>query len=362
MPKPETILQLDLGREWRGGQRQVLYLCRHLAHSGKYRPIIATPEGSPLADAAREAEVEVISLPSRFEWHPGSIYKLLRRIASDHIRFVQTHCARSASLGAALKVLSREDFALIHSRRVSYRPGRGWSHKKYDLADAVVCVSAEIAETMRESGLEPEHVSVIHSGIDPRRYPRHVIESKNSLHVGMVGALTPQKGHGVFLNALGLMNAMRDVPDWHASIVGDGRLRKDLEMQAKKLGLEASVRFLGYRESSSVLPDFDLLVVPSVDGEGSSGVIKEGWAAGVPVVCSDLPSNLELVEPGKSGESFRSQDTEALALLLADLMQDAQREGDWLPNLVAQGDERLKLFTDVAMAESYMRLYARFVA
>ena len=29
-------IQLDLGREWRGGQRQVLYLARHLLHAGPF--------------------------------------------------------------------------------------------------------------------------------------------------------------------------------------------------------------------------------------------------------------------------------------------------------------------------------------
>lgn len=50
-----------------------------------------------------------------------------------------------------------------------------------------------------------------------------------------------------------------------------------------------------------MLPDCDALVVPSVDGEGSSGAIKEGWVTGVPVICSALASNQELVRGDENG-------------------------------------------------------------
>ncbi|MFK4764521.1 glycosyltransferase [Desulfobaculum sp. SPO524] len=353
-----TILQLDLGREWRGGQRQVLYLGRHLAASREYRPVIAAPDGSPLLDCAREEGIQTVPLPSRFEWHPATLLFLRTLIRRERVDCLHTHCARSASLGATLKVLCGGGPLLVHSRRVSYRLGRGWSRKKYALGDAVVGVSAEIAQSLRDSGLRPETVSVIHSGIDPTRYSARKERPDGPLRIGLIGALTPQKGHTVFLDALAELAGRSGVPEWEGIIVGDGPLRGELEERAKHLGLHKQVHFAGYRESRDMLPGFDILAVPSVDGEGSSGVIKEGWACGVPVVTSDLPSNLELVQDGVNGRAFASGNGAALADTLASMAADLQGGGKACAALVRGGSKRLEFFTDEAMAKAYMALYA----
>ncbi|NJB67316.1 glycosyltransferase involved in cell wall biosynthesis [Desulfobaculum xiamenense] len=355
-----TILHLDLGRELRGGQRQVLYLCRHLAASREYRPVIAAPGDSPLMACAREEGIETVPLPSRFEWHPATILFLRTLILRERIDCLHTHCARSASLGAVLKRLCGGRPLLVHSRRVSYPLGRGWSRRKYAMGDAVVGVSAEIAATLRECGLDADKVSVIHSGIDPARYVMHRPPLAGlSLRIGMVGALSAQKGHAVLIDALSILTRDGSLPAWDAEIVGDGALRAELEAKVRQEGLAERVLFSGYRESREVLPGFDILAVPSIDGEGSSGVIKEGWASCVPVVTSDLPSNLELVQPGYSGLSFANGDGAELARVLTDMLHDIAAGGTRLCNaLVEGGRARLEYFTDMAMARAYMALYA----
>lgn len=76
----------------------------------------------------------------------------------------------------------------------------------------------------------------------------------------------------------------------------------------------------------------DILVVPSAHGEGSSGVIKEGWVTGIPVVCSDLPANEELVQNEMNGLVFRNGDFEHLATQIKRLQEE--------PALVASLVER----------------------
>jgi glycosyltransferase involved in cell wall biosynthesis len=80
----------------------------------------------------------------------------------------------------------------------------------------------------------------------------------------------------------------------------------DLIRLARELGLEDRIEFCGYVRSAEILPKLDMVVVPSIDGEGSNAVIKEAWAAGVPVLVSDLPSNTELVTHGEDGLVFSS--------------------------------------------------------
>lgn len=348
------VLLLDLGREWRGGQRQVLYLARRLAVANGYAVTVAVPRGAPLGLRAREEGLAVLELPGGREWNLASMMVLARALRGRGVRVIHTQCARSASLGALLKRLMPK-LKLVHSRRVSYALGAGWSRKKYQLADKVAAVSGEIAQVLMACGVGAEKVRVIHSGIDMARYPRKQAGAGDApLVLGMVGALTPQKGHEVYLRALAGLSSMADVPAWRARVVGDGPLLDDLRVLAGELGLAGRVAFDGYVDSAEAMPGFDILAVPSVDGEGSSGVIKEGWAVGLPVIASDLPSNLELVEHGANGWVFFNRDSAALALSLARLMRDPALRAE----LVRGGDARVSQFTDAAMAAAYMELYA----
>ncbi|BBD08266.1 glycosyltransferase [Desulfovibrio ferrophilus] len=344
------ILQLDMGREWRGGQRQVLYLMRHLQVTHGFETLLASPGNSPLGVRCGQLGLETVSLAGRFEVDPRNILKLRKLISSHGVDIVHTHCSRSASLGAMLKKAC--GVRLIHSRRVSYPVKGDLSKLKYRVANAVIAVSAEIGEVMASCGVPRENLHVIHSGIDPALYEQAAAAPKPvPTVIGVVGALSPQKGHAVFLKALGELAARRD--DWSAMVVGNGELRPELEAATEALGLTGKVEFTGYRESSEALSRISILVVPSVDGEGSSGTIKEGWAAKVPVLCSDLVANLELVQIGRSGLTFANHDASGLARQLTVLMDDPEL----CERLSSGGLERLQGFTNTAMAEAVCKVY-----
>lgn len=350
------ILLLDMGREMRGGQRQVLMLARHLKLAGRYVPVVAAPRGSPLARLAAQTGLEVLPLASEREWDLRNIFSIWSRLRSGKVIVLHTNDSRGATLGALLKMLPGRDFGLVHTRRVSYVPERGWSEKKYALGDRVVAVSEEIREIMLAIGLSDDRVRTIHSGIDIASYPRRIAAKTglDTLIIGVIGALSPQKGHAVFLDALsGLENPDHILPEWEAWIIGVGPLEKRLRKQVHKLGLEARVRFWGFKESREVLPGIDILVTPSTDGEGSSATIKEGMAVGVPVVVSDLPSNLELVDPDRNALVFEAGCPQHLTSVLVTLMTDP----DLAAALVEEGRIKVEEFTDKIMADKYMHLY-----
>jgi len=348
-----NILLLDLGREMRGGQRQVLYLARGLDADPRFRPVLAAPAGSPLIALARAEGLKTCPLPSRWDWDPRNFFRLFWPARKGLIQVIHTHDARSASLGAVLKC-SFPFIRLVHTRRVSYPLKSGWGRKKYLLADRIAAVSQEIAGILTASGIDPERIVVIHSGIDVSKYEAKTqTQSQKEIVFGLIGAMTPQKGHAVFLSALGLLRKEAGAPAWKARIIGDGPLEPELRDRARELGLSGLVDFTGYKDSREALLGLDVLVVPSVDGEGSSAVIKEGWAAHVPVLASDLASNLELVEPGRSGLVFPNRDAGGLKDALLQLATDLSL----CRRLVQGGAGRVALFTEKTMAEAYMRLY-----
>ncbi|WP_027361909.1 glycosyltransferase family 4 protein [Halodesulfovibrio aestuarii] len=352
------ILLLDLGKEMRGGQWQVFYLARALARSQEFTVTIAAPAKAPLLTHAAEVEgVTLLPLFGSGDWNPLNIYKLRRAVTKHGAQVIHTNCAKSASLGGIIKKMCGDAFRLIHTRRVSYPLKNGWSSKKYLLADAVVGVSQEISDTMMESAplLDRRKVSTIHSGIDASRYQAKKDRNDSRMIIGMIGALTEQKGHVVLVKALGELAKCKDIPVWEARVVGDGPLFGEIKELAEELEISSHLALLGRQDAREQLPYFDILAVPSVNGEGSSGVIKEGWVGQLPVVASDLPSNLELVEDQKSGLTFPNHDHEKLAQLLHDLMLDEKLRA----SLVEGGNKRVQDFTDMRMAASYMELYKR---
>lgn len=358
------VCLLDLGTEMRGGQRQVLYLASFLARdpvlAREFLPVLICPKHSALSSAARDQGVEVLPLAGRRFWNPFvylQLTKMIGRIARAHdapgpALLLHTNDAHSASLGACIAA-KHHGVLLMHTRRVSYPlHGRGRG-RKYAQADAVAAVSAEIAATLAFGGVDPGKIRVIHSGIAPDTYTPRIAKSDDRLRFAVVGALTEQKGHETLLHAMAILQERRTMPDYVVMAAGKGPLLGKLECLAQKLGVSGNIEFLGQRESRSLLPECDILLSPSSAGEGSNATIKEGWAVGLPVITSDLPSNLELVEPGKSGLTFSAGDAGALA----DAMLGIAADRTLRENLVKGGAERLKLFTSRRMAGSYVDWY-----
>lgn len=335
------VTHLDLGMEYRGGQRQVLYLAGE-QHLRGQSVRVAAPAGAPILHEAGKRNLPTLILPRRFDFHPKNIGFLLGNLSLHEI--LHTHDARAASLGALCACL-RRSLVLIHTRRVSYAPGTGWSRWKYRLGRLVVCVSREVEEQIVAAGVH--RTQVIPSAIPLERFaalPRH----ENNGRLGIIGALSPQKGHSQLLHALVLMDDPPEV--W---IVGEGRLEPSLRELAARLGLTERIVWKGQVESPEIMPHLDMLAVPSSHGEGSSGVIKEGWGAGVPVVCSDLAANLELVRDGENGLVFRNGRPEDLARQLTRL----RRDRNLAACLVQNGRESVRAFSVEQMCEAYGRVY-----
>lgn len=335
-----AVTHLDLGCEFRGGQRQVLYLAVEQVREGR-RVRVAAPAGAPILERAAALGLDTLPLPARRDFSPRNLHALTRALAASEI--IHTHDARAASLGALVRLV-RPGVRLVHTRRVSYPLGRAWSGLKYRLADLVACVSREVEEAVRLAGVT--RTVVIPSAIILDRYAQR--RAGNGGRLGIIGALSPQKGHRQLFEALSRLDRVPEV--W---VVGAGAQEAELRALCQGLGISDRVVWKGEVESPQLLPLFDVLVVPSAHGEGSSGVVKEGWAAGVPVICSDLPANLELVRDGENGLTFPNGDPAALALQVERLRQDS----DLAERLAARGASDVRAYDASVMRTAYARAY-----
>lgn len=136
-----------------------------------------------------------------------------------------------------------------------------------------------------------------------------------------VGRLEFEKGVEFLLRAI--PEVLMKVGEVELAIVGDGPLRTQLQLLARKLQIEYLVKFMG-RVSEDLLmrlyQSCSVVVVPSIWAEPFGRVVAEAIMHKRPVVASDIGAVPELVS-GKSGVLVPPRDVRAIADALISVIE-----------------------------------------
>ncbi|NUM89441.1 MAG: glycosyltransferase [Bdellovibrionales bacterium] len=151
-----------------------------------------------------------------------------------------------------------------------------------------------------------ERIRIIPLGTSIRRFldtPRRAGALRRELGlapdvflVGSIGRLVPIKNFSLLLRALEALP--RTIP-WHLALAGEGECGPELERLAGDLGIREKVSFLGWRtDTERLLSDMDLFAISSLN-EGTPLAIIEAFAAGCPVVATEVGGVADLFQPGE---------------------------------------------------------------
>ena len=103
----------------------------------------------------------------------------------------------------------------------------------------------------------------------------------------------------------------------------DPEYGKRLRTLKSRLGLDSNVIFTGFRSDvPAILSQCDLMVLPSLFGEGLPMVILEAMAMGVPVIASKVEGIPEVVEEGVNGFLVEPGDSDQLSNKIVTIMGD----------------------------------------
>lgn len=138
--------------------------------------------------------------------------------------------------------------------------------------------------------------------------------------VTMVANLRPVKAVDIFLKSAHLV--LDSVPGISFSIAGEGEERKRLEDLCRQLKLDSAVKLIGAVSDVIPLLRASDIGVLSSHSESLSNAIIEYMAAGLPVVCTDVGGNRELVKDGLNGILVPPGDPERLANAIIILIKD----------------------------------------
>ncbi|MBI2450093.1 MAG: glycosyltransferase [Candidatus Nealsonbacteria bacterium] len=161
--------------------------------------------------------------------------------------------------------------------------------------------------------VSPEKIVKIYNGLDrnslnflPKDEARGLLTSDvNRRMIGCVANFYKTKGLKCLIDAFDfLMSGFPKKSDIKLFVIGDGKLRSELEAQIKKLDLEDRVILAGRMpDAYKYLKAFDVFVLPSLK-EGFPWVILEAAVADVPIVATKVGAIPEilpeefLVKPG----------------------------------------------------------------
>ncbi|PFG15093.1 glycosyltransferase family 4 protein [Bacillus sp. es.036] len=156
-------------------------------------------------------------------------------------------------------------------------------------------------------------------GIDTQRFNEVVVDKlskrkelgvpKDAVLLLSVGELNKNKNHQTIIRAIGMLNN----PDIYYVICGAGKLKDDLIELSQYLGIEERVKIIGYREDiDEILKVADIFAFPSFR-EGLSVALMEAITCGLPVICSNIRGNNDLIKSGEGGVLVKPDDVKGFA-------------------------------------------------
>ena len=155
------VLHIDLGKAWRGGQRQVYLLARAQRDAG-HEPLVVAPPDSPLLRRARGAGLAVSAVGAAGDWDIRAAGRVAQRIKNWRADIVHAHDARAHAIALAALV-GRRRIPLVVTRRVAFVP-RG--RIKYGKRVArFIAISNAVRASLLAGGVDPERVDVVYSGV-----------------------------------------------------------------------------------------------------------------------------------------------------------------------------------------------------
>jgi len=184
--------------------------------------------------------------------------------------------------------------------------------------DAIVTMGTRAVTFFQDRGINTEF-HVVSGGIDSRRFHAEE-ETVRSIDLILTGRLVPIKRMDVFLHAV--RNLAERIPNVHATIVGDGKLREELERMATALGIERNITFTGHQNDVQAWLQRAKVFVLTSDSEGLSLSMMEAMMSGLPAVVSDVGDLADLVEDGVNGYLVPRRSPELFADRLVELLSD----------------------------------------
>lgn len=200
-------------------------------------------------------------------------------------------------------------------------------YKVVENCDKVVVLTDWYKKILLKNGIEASKLNHISQALpfipSPEKKTLETVsfQYKSSLKIVFAGRIDPLKGVDL------LLKAVNGIPeeDIEISIYGKHETNDYYKLCKELTFNKGNIHWRGILERQYIIESFkkhDILCLPSTSAEMSPLVIQEAFAAGIPVLASNVPGNTELIENGKNGLLFDFSSIEHLSDRITLLIQD----------------------------------------
>ncbi len=337
--QPLRILHTEASLDLGGQEFRVLSEVIGMNRRG-HSVLLAVQPGSLLGRYANQSGVQTEVLNMQTVRFPWLVLEFLRIVKRYEIDVLHTHGSIDSWTASIAGRLAPSKPLVVRARHKSTPVSRTIRHRwLYGMLPHMVVVTGEAVRKglIEDIQLPPSHVVSIPTGVDLSQFSpgssneplqREWGVSPHDLVVGTVAFFRSYKGLEYFLRAVQVI--ISKIPRAKIFLVGSGPDQMKLEQQVSDLGLDASVRLVGFHSDiPQVLEVFDVFVLSSVWGEGVPQALTQAMAMERAVVATNVGGVPEVVKDGENGFLVEPRDVEALADRVCVLLQDSKLRQDF---------------------------------
>jgi glycosyltransferase involved in cell wall biosynthesis len=349
-----------------GGAETVI---RHLADAvdkDRFNVILGCVKGLGIAGrelVAAGADIVCLADPAKQGTDYLRSFRLRDVVRARGIQIVHTH-STDALVDAGLCKLMMPRLRMIHTFHFGNYPhikrSHMWMEKIFSkVSTRLVAVgNVQRAQLQALYGFRDDRIEMVWNGVT-HAAPKHDdsfrrrVDAVDRVLIGTVATLNEQKGLRDLIAVAERLRQHRDKVRF--VIVGEGRLRAELEAMRRERGLEDIVVLAGWvPEAAAVaVPAFDVFFQPSL-WEAMSVAVLEAMAAGKPVVVTRVGENPHVIEDGVDGLLVNVGDVDGMASALGRLMDSP----DLRHRLGRAAVEKVaNHFTVAHMSRAYEKMY-----
>jgi glycosyltransferase involved in cell wall biosynthesis len=367
------VLHLISGGDIGGAKTHVLSLVNELSKSIPVK-VICFMEGDFYEEGkAMGLDIEVFSQKRRYDL--SVVAKLEALIRKEGYSIIHSHGARANFITRFLKgKVHIPCITTVHSDFMQDFKGNLYKHLIYTTLnifalkafDYYIAISDDFNKMLQERGFQKDRIFSVYNGIDfnePIKCMDKIdfLKQKgleaiaDSVLVGMAARLHPVKGHKVLLEAAAL--ALKEYPNMHFLLAGDGDEKENLIELAKKLDILDHVHFLGHIYPYDVYNSVDINVITSYT-ESFPYALLEGAKMHKASIASAVGGIPVLIKDDETGRLFDPGNSEDLANKLLDLANHEEKRRKLAEGLYEHAREHFSL---EALAAQILEIYKKII-
>lgn len=289
----------------------------------------------------KNQDYKIIQIPYLFKLWGNTFslslpFKIFKIIDNFDIIHAHSHLFFSTNVCAFIRKFNPTPL-IITNHGIMSASAPGWFNILYlktlgrwtlNSADRILCYTDEEKEKLINLlHINKSKIIVVPNGVDTDRFhPRIKNNNTNAFSLLWVGRFV--KGKGVEYLIYSMFILVKDKPDLHLTLIGDGPGKERIIELIVNLGLQNYVTiidFVPYDKIPEMFQNSDIFVLPSIY-EGVPRTVLEAMSCGLPVIISQFSHLEDLIEGG--GLMFLKMDVQALSNTLKSIINDKSKQSE----------------------------------